>query len=149
MTVLIPARPTTYRGIDMRSRLEADVAAWLDGTPWPDIEWKYEPQCFASERGQYLPDFAVNWRGEAQYWEIKPQSYPPDKIDGVLSQMEIIWDSKPDAGLVLHLWEYGHSSRYQIGANGTDRVWWFQERSLMIRFPWSWRYLRRGDGWRP
>lgn len=48
------ARPTTYKGIEMRSRLEAGCATWLDEV---GLGWEYEPQCFASDRGQYLPDF--------------------------------------------------------------------------------------------
>lgn len=48
------ARPTTHRGIAMRSRLEAGFAAWLDSVR---LDWTYEPQCYASELGQYLPDF--------------------------------------------------------------------------------------------
>lgn len=50
------ARPTTYNGVKMRSRLEARFAAWMDSQSW---EWVYEPECFASDQGQYLPDFEV------------------------------------------------------------------------------------------
>ena len=49
-------RPTVYKGIQMRSRLEAGFAAWLDGR---FIKWHYEPCAFADERGQYLPDFEL------------------------------------------------------------------------------------------
>lgn len=53
----ILARPTTYNGIKMRSRLEAGFAQWLDRMQLP---WVYEPECFADqEYGQWLPDFAV------------------------------------------------------------------------------------------
>lgn len=51
----LKARPTKYKGIDMRSRLEAKYAQYLDGQSL--LVWEYEPNCFASERGQYLPDF--------------------------------------------------------------------------------------------
>jgi hypothetical protein len=49
-------RPTVYKGVRMRSRLEASVAAFLDRE---DLPWTYEPSAFADERGQYLPDFRV------------------------------------------------------------------------------------------
>lgn len=73
MTTTLRARPTTYKGVKMRSRLEAGYAQWLDR--W-DFTWEYEPECFASERWQYLPDFLVRnvnllgagqWAGE--YWK--------------------------------------------------------------------------------
>ena len=50
------ARPTTYKGVRMRSRLEAGFAQWCDEIGLP---WEYEPECFATEEGQYLPDFLL------------------------------------------------------------------------------------------
>jgi len=41
----------------MRSRTEALYAASLHGI----ATWEYEPECFADEHGQYLPDFRVWW----------------------------------------------------------------------------------------
>lgn len=47
--------PTTYRGITMRSRLEAGWAATLDSY---SIEWHYEPHLLKLASGElYLPDF--------------------------------------------------------------------------------------------
>lgn len=51
------ARQTTYKGVRMRSRTEALYAASLHGI----ATWEYEPECFADEHGQYLPDFRVWW----------------------------------------------------------------------------------------
>lgn len=59
----LPARRTVYQprmggaAIEMRSRLEAKVAAALDNH---GFEWTYEPQAFATQSGQYLPDFVVS-----------------------------------------------------------------------------------------
>lgn len=50
------ARPTIYKGIHMRSRLEAGFAGWLDRS---NIEWEYEPFAVGDEHGQYLPDFVL------------------------------------------------------------------------------------------
>lgn len=52
----LQARPTLYKGIQMRSRLEAGYAMWLDEM---GFTWSYEPHCFASRSGQYLPDFRL------------------------------------------------------------------------------------------
>lgn len=70
MTTLYQARPTTYNGIQMRSRLEAAAAANLDRE---GVRWTYEPRCFASGSTQYLPDFEVSYPAEwAGYLEVKP-----------------------------------------------------------------------------
>lgn len=97
-----PARPTTYKGIRMRSRLEAEFAAALD--TWPDMTWEYEPMCFASPAGQYLPDFLVTYHPPSgfppfdSYFEVKAVVGDPQPV---LSRMEIIWESRPDVGLTL------------------------------------------------
>ena len=65
MSTTYQARPTLYKGVRMRSRLEALYAAWLDNyrdAEWPDEpfwKWSYEPMAFGSPDGQYLPDFFV------------------------------------------------------------------------------------------
>lgn len=55
-TYRVPGRPTVYNGIQMRSRLEATYAEWLDTN---GIVWHYEPRAYASQLGQYLPDFVL------------------------------------------------------------------------------------------
>lgn len=94
-----PARPTIYRGIRMRSRLEARFAAFLDSSGRP---WRYEPTCFADETGQYLPDF-LTWIGESgrpHFWELK--GWEPDPA-AVRQRMEIILASEPAAVLSLEV----------------------------------------------
>lgn len=95
----IPARPTIYNGVQMRSRLEARYAAWLDSQ---SIVWEYEPRCFASEHGQYLPDFAVrnvDFMGTPcdVYIEVKPTEMFLDDATNLLERQESIWNSEPDA----------------------------------------------------
>lgn len=113
----VQARSTLYKGIQMRSRLEADFARFLDRTDRP---WRYEPQCFADERGQYLPDFEV---GHRSYIEVKPASFPDEQIDPVLDRMAIIWSSQPDARLALVCYEYGVGIHGQVVAD-SGREWW-------------------------
>jgi hypothetical protein len=87
----LKARPTMYRGIQMRSRLEAKFAARLDHI---GVTWEYEPMCFADESGQYLPDFMIDLAGEPNiYIEVKPtRALAQQWIDG---PMQAIWSTYP------------------------------------------------------
>jgi hypothetical protein len=118
MAATFTARPTIYNGIQMRSRLEAGFAAWLDRV---GIDWAYEPVAFGHpEHGQYLPDFELrdvpvsDRPGETLvYVEVKPLSYvnfypSSDESDpGLAPYLElnrmahIVAHSRPDAVLVL------------------------------------------------
>jgi hypothetical protein len=59
--------PTTYKGIQMKSKLETKIAMFLDGL---GIKWKYEPTNFLLSNGiTYVPDFFLT---ELQMWlEVK------------------------------------------------------------------------------
>jgi hypothetical protein len=140
----IPARPTLYKGIQMRSRLEANFAQHYLDQSFPG-RWKYEPDCFASEAGQYLPDFSVG----SVYIEVKPapdvvcQSAPrphgvgvdTSATDEILRKMEIIWASKPGALLWLEYWRYDAGSDDAICAAGSDRVWWWLHKGEWALWP--------------
>lgn len=96
------ARPTTYKGIQMRSRLEARFAAKLDGDK---CRWAYEPRAFANARGQYLPDFqlfgAEDWTIRMLcFIEVRPTI---ERAYLAMDRMAIIWDSEPDAALQIHV----------------------------------------------
>lgn len=106
---VIKARPTIYKGVQMRSRLEAGFAQWLD---YWNMDWEYEPQCFGSERGQYLPDFLVRGVRFANtenvafslYIETKPDGWPFDEGDDtldLLDRMSVIYDSVGRVTLAL------------------------------------------------
>lgn len=104
----LKARPTTYAGVKMRSRLEADYARHLDAT---GIQWVYESRCFAGPPGQYLPDFEL--AGAGAFVEVKPADlYLTDEESGeeniheALRKMEIIWLTEPNAWLFLVMWRY-------------------------------------------
>jgi hypothetical protein len=114
--IKIKARPTLYKGIQMRSRLEADYAALLDRE---DFAWEYEPTCFAADGVQWLPDFRITYSiGIVRYVEVKPTTLldaPPTRsgilegIDAVLRQMSVAWASEPNAMLTLAIHSYGRS----------------------------------------
>jgi hypothetical protein len=56
--------PTTYRGVRMRSRLEARWAAMFDSLGW---KWSYEP----IDLDGYLPDFLVHFERGDVLFEVK------------------------------------------------------------------------------
>jgi hypothetical protein len=116
-TQAIPARPTMYKGVRMRSRLEADYAGALDRA---GREWKYEPTCFAGPDAQWLPDFRTSFGDDPTetYVEVKPAGIMRDLdaqgghafeeyVDEILTQMSVAWLSEPSAVLMLAFWTYG------------------------------------------
>lgn len=117
----IQARPTLYKGIQMRSRLEADFAGALDRDGY---KWEYEPTCFAGPDGQWLPDFYCDEIGDGVYIEVKPASLATfdtfdtpamseviNRVDKVLRKMSVAWLSKPAAYVELIFWTYGLPDR--------------------------------------
>lgn len=103
---MIKARPTVYRGIQMRSRLEAKAARAFDRVgAW----WLYEPLCYANARTEYLPDFVVDspvnvvdWFGRhwqtTTFWEVK---YSPQLGKAAaLTDMPVIWDGSARVPLI-------------------------------------------------
>jgi len=68
----IKAIPTTYKGIEFRSKLERNVAACLDAAK---VEWTYEQEGYDLGGEWYLPDF---WLPKAkQFIEVKGQVEDP------------------------------------------------------------------------
>lgn len=53
-TSTITATPSDYDGLRMRSRLEADWAAFLDEH---GVTWAYEPERYTLGKAVYVPDF--------------------------------------------------------------------------------------------
>ncbi|MCM3882244.1 hypothetical protein [Frankia sp. R82] len=105
------ARPTMYAGTQMRSRLEADFAGWLDRQ---GLKWEYEPTCFAGPDGQWLPDFRLS--GYDIYIELKPVAFGGegfdeeprnDRMRRAVDKMKIAFLTEPTATVALIFWEYG------------------------------------------
>lgn len=108
MTKTLQARPTLYKGIQMRSRMEAGFASWLDRN---HLRWDYEPKAFGGPAGQYLPDFLI-W-GLAvvdvehaplifrAYVEVKPDSVMEQDHCHIADRMRIIHGSEPQAVLLV------------------------------------------------
>lgn len=130
-------RPTLYNGVRMRSRLEADFAAYLDQIAG---HWRYEPECFAGQSGQWLPDFGWTHTlaGDlATFTELKP-SAPVEKliardhdgylahVDALLGQMEVAWASRPEVTLELVFWHYGGTTYRRVWSPSAGHPWQVQ-----------------------
>jgi hypothetical protein len=127
VTIVPPARPTIYRGIRMRSRLEATIAEWMDDR---ELAWSYEGPAYAQPGSQYLPDFRlpkvmVEGTPVELYVEVKPPNLEdgqPGFVGRTLTTMEGIWASNPAARLMLiggAIDPYAMPMRWQ---QDTDRV---------------------------
>lgn len=93
----IKPKPTTYRHIEFKSKLEAKIALLLDCL---SVHWIYEPKRFFIKElnCQYVPDFFINgsnipgMEDIEMYLEIKP-SKPTDvevkKLEGVKKLTDI------------------------------------------------------------
>jgi hypothetical protein len=126
------ARPTLYSGVQMRSRLEASFAAHLDEL---GFSWEYEPICFASRKGQWLPDFkcvGVDILGERRtcYFEVKPHSASGEALAEVHNRAEAsVAASEPTSAVALAIgigWPTVRwiilMSESVIGGSGSDAV---------------------------
>lgn len=74
MSTTVKALPTTYAGIEFRSRLEARWALFFDEL---GITWAYEPEGFELPSGNYLPDFWLPGVNGGCWFEVKGQNPTP------------------------------------------------------------------------
>jgi hypothetical protein len=80
------------------------------------IIWAYEPRAFANELGQYLPDFLLGPVDDLRaYVEVKPTL---ELAYLAMPRMQVIWDSEPDALLVIIV-----DQDVVLSAAGTTRKW--------------------------
>lgn len=117
----IAARPTIYKGIKMRSRLEGRVAAALDRK---GIDWGYEGPAFGNEDRIYLPDFVLDYcDGDVHrlvYLEVKGIVRTAGELRLFQRRMEVIWESIEDA--VLMIWEDLPQRRIWLATQATGWV---------------------------
>lgn len=107
----INPKPTAYRGIPMRSKLETQFAAHLDRE---GFAWEYEPKIFGPVGAGYMPDFLIHERGDHMYIEVKPTL---EKADAAKDRMKVIWHEDPNAVLVM----VSGDGWWQVTAKG--RAW--------------------------
>lgn len=68
MSTTIKALPTTYAGVEFRSRIEARWALFFDQL---GVTWAYEPEGYALPSGNYLPDFWLPSISGGCWFEVK------------------------------------------------------------------------------
>jgi len=133
------ARTTYYKGIIMRSRLEASYAEALDRG---GFAWKYEPYVFASPSGQWLPDFVVSLDACEVYVEVKSASWlhrdNKADINRLLDRMSSLWLTCKDAVAFIDFVDYpaAELSRSTIGRKSDVGAWWLHDPSLPLPLVW-------------
>ena len=104
----IKAIPTEYRGILMRSRLEASFARALDRA---GVSWVYEPRCFEGPEGRWLADFNTDRYGYVELKPFGPIGSPGRgrqmMIEQQMARMSVARRTEPGAVLTMIFWEYG------------------------------------------
>jgi hypothetical protein len=82
--MLIQAKPTIYKGIQFRSRLEVQWAKFLDER---QVIWEYEKYPFLFGEEGYLPDF---YFPELGLWgEVKPTTLDSEAFHKVVRVVEL------------------------------------------------------------
>lgn len=125
----VDAVPVIYRGIQMRSKLEAEFAWLLDER---GLVWQYEPRIYRSDMEPgYIPDFMVNERGDRCYVEVKPTF---KQAKAARERMKAIWTVDPEALLVI----VSGDGWWQATAPGRDNWETWQEH-------WHRSFPKRGE----
>lgn len=118
MTQTIPGRETIYNGTAMRSRNEARYAAVLDEL---GVQWAYEGPCYATRRGQYLPDFSILGLRAELFVEVKAN--PPQMDRDLLERMRVVRGSLPDAHLAVTCPAWGGAMVLDLGGIVCSAHW--------------------------
>lgn len=116
------AKPTRYREVLFRSRLEARWAVCFDEL---GIPWQYEPEKFDLGELRYIPDFHL---AGCVYCEVKPAISPQKQLGiiGPLKQELRKWNLFMDTGRpLLLLWgpprvQWWGLMDHRLGLNYTD-----------------------------
>jgi hypothetical protein len=108
---------TEYRGVLMRSRLEADFARHLDAQ---QIAWRYEPAIFGPPGAGYLPDFQLLRDDGPHFLEVKPTLR---EVPEAKRRMAVILATHPDAVLIIACAE---ESRYFASVAGGEWISWVE-----------------------
>jgi hypothetical protein len=92
---IVESKRTEYRGIVMRSRLEANFARLLDNR---EVVWQYEPAVYGPKGRGYLPDFQIERPDGYHFIEVKPTLR---EVPRAKERMTVIWDVHPSALLIV------------------------------------------------
>ncbi len=130
---MIKALPTTYNGVQFRSRTEARWAAYFD---LMGVEWRYEDEAYELPSGGYLPDFYL----------------PKHDVFA-----EVKGDDGFDFDAIRKVWELSKHARKRVllldgpPANTTYYLisvdpWYLEENQYVIDQVNAGRHDDRGDG---
>jgi len=108
----LKARPTVYNGVQMRSRLEARAAYFLDEV---GVAWQYEPRAYKDGPEEYLPDFQIAPR---TFIEVKPANL--DHTEAVSLAIAVLGAARPD----FHLWVLLSNGRALLWRDHADLGVW-------------------------
>ena len=111
---IIESKETVYRGVTMRSRLEADFARHLDSL---GLDWVYEPAIYGPKGSGYLPDFRVDREDGPHFFEVKPTLY---EVPMAKRRMLVILRSHPNATLIVVC---AQNSMWFAYEDGEWRMW--------------------------
>lgn len=76
---------TKYKGMEFKSRYEANIAMLLDKMGWC---WDYEPESFLLEKGHYMPDFkCTHPNGRITYVEVRGYSGKDWQLVGFVQKL--------------------------------------------------------------
>ena len=100
----IKSIPTTYKGINFRSRLEATWASFFDEIKW---QWIYEPFEFSG----WIPDFLIYGEKTDVLIEVKPITRFEDFND------KIVWDTEKYFTVLVGLQPFIRNRKFVFGWN--------------------------------
>jgi hypothetical protein len=141
----IPAKPTMYKGILFRSKLEARWAAFFDALP---VVWEYEPRWFNLKSGNYLPDFRVvyPYRDTVRWFEVKPNLHSVEREQWqkyvAFPDQLLMLDGPPDEVRM-----YNEPWRYMSTLTDDPYVKYFADAGRMGTVLWSRRRQYQGTYW--
>lgn len=113
----IKSRPSMYKGIEFRSRLEVRYAWHLDAI---GERWRYEPRVYGPKGKGYLPDFEILEHAQPTFIEVKPTT---EEVADAAIKMRVIWETHPDALLIVACEQ---AWTYVAALHGDDWVGWHE-----------------------
>ena len=120
----ITAIPTTYKGIEFRSRLEAKWAVMFNQLGWT---WEYEP----IDLNGYIPDFILTFLYAPMLVEVKPATTREELEDATRKIVNSGWTGEAlivgatisfDYSACFH--KFGLVSQWQTSQEGVKTIWW-------------------------
>lgn len=89
------ARPSVYKGVAFRSRLEVRFAFHLDLL---GETWVYEPRVYGPKGRGYLPDFEIIGATRPTFIELKPTR---KQAEAAKAKVAVIWETHPGALIII------------------------------------------------